>query len=203
MAINQILVFILAAYFIGSIPFGFLTGKLVKGIDIRESGSRNIGATNVFRVVGKPWGISVFILDALKGYFAVHLVTILGEPAGFSLIKLFLGIAVILGHTFPVWLRFRGGKGVATSLGVFMALALKPTLITFGVWIAVFIISHIISISSLVAALVFPIVLCLTDRHIENFAWLFGTSLLLAGFIFYTHRANITRLIKGEEKRLF
>lgn len=192
-----------AAYLLGTIPFGFWTARFVKGIDIREHGSKNIGATNVFRVVGKKWGILVFILDALKGYSAVQLPEWVSGAAVPLPIKIGLAATAIIGHTFPVWLRFKGGKGVATSLGVFLAAAPVPAGITFGIWILVFIITHIISVSSLAAAALFPVVCWVTSRQVPGFGFLLAVSLLLSAFIFYTHRANIQRLRKGEEKRLF
>ncbi|MBI3313874.1 MAG: glycerol-3-phosphate 1-O-acyltransferase PlsY [Candidatus Omnitrophica bacterium] len=202
MPLKSLLIFSSLAYLIGSIPFGLLIGKCVKGIDIRESGSRNIGATNVFRVVGKKWGILVFILDAVKGYLGPTLLMLTGHSTSMTA-SLILGIATILGHTFPVWLKFKGGKGVATSLGVFLAIAWKPTAITFGIWVLIFAITHIISISSLAAAVCFPVAIYFTSRDLEGARWLLITSLILAVFIFYTHRHNIARLRKGEEKRLF
>ena len=115
----KIILALLMAYFFGSIPFGLWLGKWVKGIDIRELGSRNIGTTNVFRVVGKKWGVVVFLLDAFKGYAGVWTASAFSqEPLGSANSYLF-AVAAILGHTFPVWLSFKGGKGVATSLGVF------------------------------------------------------------------------------------
>ena len=195
--------FLAAGFLLGSIPFGLFTGRIVKGIDIREHGSKNIGATNVFRVVGKKWGLLVFILDALKGYFAVL------WPAGFmnqtfALPQLLaLAVAAILGHSFPVWLSFRGGKGVATSLGVFLAVAPKPTLLTFAFWGLVFLTTRILSLASIAAAIVFPGVVALAYKKHVGFEWLFSVSLLLTLLILFTHRSNIRRLLKGEEKRLF
>ncbi len=195
--------YFLFAYLLGTIPFGLFTARIVKRIDIREHGSNNIGATNVFRVVGKKWGVLVFFLDALKGYGAVSLPLLLsGQSAGLG-VSLGLGVAVILGHTFPVWLKFKGGKGVATSLGVFLAASPAPAWIAFGLWIIVFIITHIISIASLCAAVVFPAACFFTYRQHPGLVYLLPISLLLGIFIFYTHRANIQRLLKGEEKRLF
>ena len=195
--------FILTAYLIGSIPFGLLVSKKVTGLDIREHGSGNIGATNVFRVAGKPWGILVFLLDAAKGFFAVRFPDAFLDTPGSTSFALVLGIAALLGHSFPVWLSFRGGKGVAASLGIFLAIAFWPALITFGLWIAVFAATRIISISSLAAALMFPLVILLTCREQEGFAWLLAASFLLTGFMFFTHRANIRRLLNHEEKKLF
>ncbi len=192
----------LLAYLIGSIPFGLIISRM-RGIDIRKHGSGNIGATNVFRVVGKKWGITVFILDALKGYMSVLLPVIFKQQAPLTL-SLALALAVILGHTFPIWLKFKGGKGVATSLGAFLAAAPKPALITFGGWIIIFLATRIISAASLSAAVLFPIVICLIyPRETPGFTTLILVSLFLTAFIFYTHRQNIQRLLKGEEKRIF
>ena len=194
--------FILAAYLLGSVPFGLIAGFRVKGIDIREHGSKNIGATNVSRVVGKKWGIAVLLLDAIKGYVACILPFFFGQSPGLSF-QLLLGVSAILGHSFPIWLKFKGGKGVATSLGVFLAIAWIPTLITFGLWILCFALTHIISISSLVAAVVFPIMISLRYAGTPGLKILLPMSILLAVFIFYTHRANIQRLRQGTEKKLF
>jgi len=194
--------FFLGAYLAGSIPFGLLAGYAVKGIDVRKHGSGNLGATNVFRVVGKKWGITVLLLDALKGYFAVAAAAFLA-PELDPYIRLALGITAILGHVFPVWLGFRGGKGVATSLGVFLALIPGPALVTFGFWAVLFAAFRIISLASLAAASVFPAVIFAMMSHQPEFSAYLAISLLLAGFIFYTHRANVRRLLHKEEKKLF
>ncbi len=193
----------LAAYFCGSIPFGLLVAKGVKGIDIREHGSRNIGTTNVFRVVGKKWGVIVFLLDALKGYAGVWIASLIVRTIPGSSVSFLFAVTAILGHTFPVWISFKGGKGVATSLGVFLAVALLPTLIAFGLWILVFSFTRIVSISSLYAAAAFPLASLLFVLRFQSHPALIPISLLLCGFIFYTHRENIKRLRRGEEKRLF
>ena len=190
------------AYLLGSIPFGLLVARQVKGIDIREHGSRNVGATNVFRVVGKPWGLLVLFLDAFKGAAAVFTAKSVLSEAAFEW-HLAAGITAVIGHSFSVWLRFKGGKGVATSLGVFLALVFWPTLLTFLGWCVVFAVFRIISVASLAAALLFPGMVWLYLHEQSFFPSIFVVSLLLLGFIFYTHRANISRLYKGEEKRLF
>lgn len=195
--------FILLAYLLGSIPCGLLIGFYVKHIDIREHGSKNIGATNVFRVVGKKWGITVLVLDTLKGYLACTAPLLCGIETLTIPFQLILAVSAIVGHTFSIWLGFKGGKGVATSLGVFLAIAWVPTLITFGLWILVFALSHIISISSLVAAAVFPVMIAWRFYGTEDLKYLLPIALVLAGFIFYTHRANIQRLRQGAEKKLF
>lgn len=193
----------LAAYLCGSIPFGLLVGKCVKGVDIRRHGSGNIGTTNVFRVIGKKWGLFVFFLDALKGSFGVILgCAVAGQPLGSSASILF-ALTAILGHAFPVWLKFKGGKGVATSLGVFMAAAFPPTIAAFSVWVTFFVVTHIVSISSLAAAAVFPAASLIFVRFGICHPILIPISIALCAFIFYTHRENIKRLLKKEEKRLF
>ena len=195
-------IFILASYLLGSVPFGLIAGLKVKGLDIREHGSKNIGATNVFRVVGKKWGILVLFLDVLKGYVACILPALFGKSFALPF-QLLLGISAILGHSFPVWLKFKGGKGVATSLGVFLAIAWFPTLITFGLWILCFTVTHIISFSSLVAAVVFPIMIAWRYAGTPGIRFLLPISIILTVFILYTHRANIQRLRQGIEKKLF
>ncbi len=190
------------AYLAGSIPFGLLIGRWVGGVDLRRHGSGNIGATNVFRVVGKKWGLFALFLDALKGAFAVSIPPLIFALPRSVPLSLSLGIAAILGHSFPVWLKFKGGKGVATSLGVFMAIAPAPTLTSFAIWALSFAAWRIISLASLIAALVFPVTVFLMCRQYAGFAWLMTLSSILPLFIFYTHRANIRRILRGEEKRL-
>ncbi len=189
------------AYLLGSIPTGLLLTYALKGIDIREHGSNNIGATNVFRVVGKKWGIVVLLIDAFKGWLAVTLPFILFKeltPA----FGVFLGLATLFGNTFPVWLKFKGGKGIATSLGVFTGLVPGPALSTFAIWCVVFAATRILSVASLAAAFIFPFAIYFLMRDAETFKVFFALSLFLPVFITYTHRANIKRLLKGEEKRL-
>ena len=142
-----------AAYFIGAIPFGFLIGKL-HGIDIRKVGSGNIGATNVTRSVGKTAGKLCFFLDFLKGILPVYLAGLLcpGEPV----VALAAGAATIAGHMFPVYLEFKGGKGVSTAAGVALALAPYPLLIAFVSWVIVFLVWRYVSLASIVAAVVLP-----------------------------------------------
>lgn len=203
MNLVEVIFFVTGAYLLGSIPFGLLIGFKAKGIDVRQYGSKNIGATNVFRVVGKKWGILVFVLDAIKGYVACKLpVWFLRTDLSVSFLLL-LGITAILAHTFPVWLKFKGGKGVATSLGVFLAVAWIPTLLTFLLWILVFVIFHIISVASLAAAFIFPWMIAGFYWGTAEIKWLLPISLVLALFIFYTHKANIQRLVQGTEKKLF
>lgn len=200
--IEKLIFLMTAGYVCGSIPFGLIAGRVVKGIDLREYGSHNVGATNVFRVVGKSWGIVVLILDALKGYTAVQLPLWLWGAEWPVPLKIVLGLCAILGHSFSVWLKGKGGKGVATSLGVFLAVTPHATLTAFAFFWIVFAVTRIISVSSLSAALVFPLLVLIFEHGSPGFAWLIATAVSLCAFIFFTHRANIDRLRRGEEKRL-
>ena len=189
------------SYFLGSLPTAYLVGKKVKGLDIRKHGSGNVGATNVFRVVGKGWGIAVLLLDAFKGALAVSLVPRLFSD-NFFLLSLLCGIGAILGHTWNLWLGFKGGKGVATSAGVFFALAPKAAAAALVVWVLVFTWKRYVSLASIITAAVFPVWVFLFYRKEEKFLFLFPISLLLFVFILCTHQGNIKRLREGAEKRL-
>ena len=197
------ILWIALAYLLGTIPFGLWTGWIVKKVDIREHGSKNIGATNVFRVVGRTSGIVVLFLDAFKGWLACKIPNLISGQSFSIEHELIFAVAAIMGHTFPIWLKFKGGKGVATSLGVFMAVAWHPTLSAFIFWIVIFSIFRIISVASLTAALSYPILVYFFQHDQPGFGWLMGLSVILALFMFYTHRANIGRIRRGEEKKLF
>lgn len=207
----------LAAYVLGSIPFGWLAGKL-HGVDIRSVGSGNIGATNVSRNLGRPWGVLVFLLDTLKGLgptLAASMV-LSGPPAradlsqtGHNLCLLAVGISAVLGHNYSVFLRFRGGKGVATTLGV--ALGVYPALTyaalaALAVWLAVTLTSRYVALGSICAAVAFPFALILISGWQEGFLkndWpLLVFSSLLAGLVIHRHRANILRLATGTEGKI-
>ncbi|MSR58789.1 MAG: glycerol-3-phosphate 1-O-acyltransferase [Planctomycetaceae bacterium] len=196
----------LASYLIGSIPFGYVCGRLVRGIDIRQHGSGNIGATNVGRVLGGKWGLLVLALDGLKGIVPVAGLTplLLGEPtADIAHWRVAAGIATILGHMFPCWLGFRGGKGVATSLGVVVCLGGWSTLAAAAVFAASFGIWRFVSLSSILAAVAFAVaqMIVLQPNPFSEQTWsLASFSLLVPLMIVIRHRANIARLIRGEEK---
>ena len=187
------------AYASGSLPFAWLAGRAA-GVDLRQQGSGNLGATNVFRVLGWKVGLAVFLADALKGALPVLLLppriesTI--DPALWAIA---CGIAAIAGHVRPLFLRFRkGGKGVATAAGVFFALAPLPMLVTFGLFVAVVLATGYVSLGSLLSAVVLPAFLLVTEG---SRAPLFVVSVIIASFVFWTHRANIGRLRRGEEHR--
>ena len=187
------------SYAVGSIPFAYLAGAAA-GVDLRKEGSGNLGATNVFRVLGWKIGILVFIADALKGALPVLLLPPrIDAPGDPVLWALACGVAAIFGHVRPVYLAFRkGGKGVATAAGVFFALAPLPMLITFAVFVAIVLGTGYVSLGSLVAALLLPTLLLFTHGATSP---LFIASVIIACFVFFTHRANIGRLRRGEEHR--
>lgn len=189
---------LLLGYLLGSIPFAYIAGRLA-GIDLRQHGSGNLGATNVFRTLGPKVGIAVFVLDTLKGALPVLAVLRFGVGPRLELWAIGAGIAAIIGHAKPIFLLWRGGgKGVATAGGVFLALAPVPTLAALGTWLVVVLISGYVSLGSLAAAVVLPIALAFT---LGTSSPLFMVSVLIALFVFWTHRANIGRLRRGEEHR--
>lgn len=202
-----LLVTAVASYLVGAIPFGWLVSRL-RGVDILKQGSGNIGATNVARVVGLPWGILVFLLDFSKGALPV-LVTQLLDPVTENqlppdFLKVLAGITAFLGHLFPIYLGFRGGKGVATGAGVIAVLVPILTIIVLASWGLVLALTRYVSIASLFAsALLFVLRLIFTDhpwgeQHLVTTLFcLFGALL-----VFIRHRANIRRLLNGSEHRL-
>lgn len=196
---------ILTAYLIGSIPTGYLIAKRLRGIDIREHGSGNVGATNVFRVVGKKWGIIVLAIDMLKGWFVTAIVaaTCPSFPELSLVIKQFLfGAAVIAGHTWTPWLKLVGGKGVATSCGALLGIFPFATLIALLIWTAIFSIWRFVSLASIIAAASFPILILIFYRGIASFGLAFVISLALSALLIWNHRANIGRLRRGEELKI-
>ena len=194
---------LLCGYLAGSIPFGYLIGRL-NGIDIRKHGSHNIGATNVTRVLGAAYGRICFVLDFLKGALPVLLIGSrigLGSPIGQGWSAVLVAAGCILGHMYPCWLNFKGGKGVATSIGALITLAFWPVIIALVVWYLVFLKTKIVSIASLATAATTPIAaLVLTLLGWAHTHW---TVILLmfgvAAFIFWRHRENIDRLIHKQE----
>lgn len=191
--IPQILL-IIAAYFIGAIPFAYIIVKLVKNIDIRTVGSGNAGATNAARVLGK-WGfISVFILDAFKGFLPVFISL---HYYGETVITLVTAAVVVLGHTYTVFLGFKGGKGVATGAGVFLALAPIEIGIALIVFLAVFLATKMVSAGSILGSLALLISVCI----ISSWFALKVLTAVIVFFVIFKHRANIVRILKGEENK--
>ena len=192
------------AYLLGSIPTGYLVAR-TRGIDIRQVGSGNIGATNVVRVLGKPVGVAVLLADVLKGWLAVVLIpdlsfSLLGlEPAGSAREhhQLLAALAAVLGHNYTLWLRFRGGKGIATSAGVLLALVPWALLIITLVWVVVMALTRYVSLASICASLVLPFACWLTGES-RTLIWVTAG---MAALAIFKHRPNILRLLKGTESR--
>ena len=194
---------IVASYLLGSIPAAYVAGQ-ARGIDLRKHGSGNLGATNVIRVLGTKIGLLVFAFDMAKGALPVALFPRwlpladmpLNDPIVFGIL---CGVAAIIGHVRPIYIRFgKGGKGVATAAGVFLALAPTQTLLTLLIFGAVLLVSGYVSLGSLTSAIALPILLGAT---VGTASPLFAISVLVAVFVFWTHRANIVRLRNGEEHR--
>jgi glycerol-3-phosphate acyltransferase PlsY len=202
---------VILGFLLGSIPTGYIIGKIVRGEDIRTLGSGNIGATNVFRVVGKKTGVFVLIIDVLKGILACILSYILYSPNPyFSSIDIVLtsSIFAVAGHNWTPWLSFKGGKGIATSLGVILGLGiiepllLKGVLLLLLIWVVTFLITRIVSLSSIFATLFLPVIFPLFIHQGEKKA-IFVFSFIIASMVIFKHIPNIKRLIKDKEKRLF
>ena len=204
MIILNILLAIIAAYLLGSVPTAVWIGKTFHKIDVREHGSGNAGATNVIRVLGWYTGIPVLLLDVAKGWTAAMLPQFLGlaEPGTATLtnLQIVTGLFAITGHIFPVFAGFRGGKGVATIFGVLLAIQPLLTVSCFGVFLIVLLITGYVSLSSISAGLAFPILLLFLFDTPSLIFKIF--SVLVAIALIVTHRKNISRLIKGEELKL-
>jgi glycerol-3-phosphate acyltransferase PlsY len=184
------------SYLLGSIPTGYLVAK-ARGIDIRSVGSGNIGATNVFRILGKPAGVTVLLIDALKGFIACRFVAF-GPSAPSEAHQMVAGLFAILGHNYTCWLRFKGGKGIATSAGVLLALTPAGFAITLATFLIVLALSRIVSLSSIIAAAVLPVGVWLAGGSTKMMA----LTSFLAVMAIYKHKANIRRLIAGTESRI-
>lgn len=215
MPITCYLIIAVGAYLLGSIPFGFVAAK-VKGIDIRSVGSGNIGATNAMRVLGKPTGIFVLLMDALKGYVACALLAPLvfnwfaphvsglvvyfwDEPADLRMrFMVIAGVCAVLGHNYTCWLKFKGGKGIATTAGVYIALAPWALLIALVVFVVMVVVTRYISVGSITAAVVLPALVWAMPPHNV----LLGVvTTALGALAIYKHKSNIQRLMAGTENR--
>lgn len=190
----------LLAYFSGSIPSGVWIGKTFKGIDIRTVGSKNSGATNAYRNLGAVYGIMTLVIDALKGYLPLLVASKMGVSEKYIVV---IGLIAILGHSFSCFLNFKGGKGVATSLGVFLFLAPKAIgIATIGFLIVVFF-TRYVSLSSITAAIILPIMTMILPAKdgVDKFT-LSILSVFIGVFVIYKHKTNITRLLNGTESKI-
>jgi len=197
---------VILSYLIGSIPTSILVSKQLKGIDIRDFGSRNAGGTNVWRTLGWKAGISVMLIDVAKGWVAAYYIAQFGYENGFIsplLVQILAGISSILGHVYTIFAKFKGGKGVGTAAGMLIAIYPLALLFCFLVFLLVAFSTKYVSLASLLAAITLPISLYLIEIYTEQPTppTQFYFALLVAFFIIFTHRSNIGRLLKGEENR--
>jgi glycerol-3-phosphate acyltransferase PlsY len=200
---NELLVIVLA-YLIGSIPTSVWVSRHFFGIDIREYGSGNAGATNTFRVLGPKWGTVVMVVDMLKGTAAVNLVLLLPQYADsetlFLNLQISLGLAAVLGHIFPIWAEFRGGKGVATLFGLVLGISPWTALSCSGVFLLVLFLTRFVSLSSILASIAFPIFI-LVIFNVDNPIYrVFAIAVAL--MVILTHQKNIGRLLRGSESKV-
>jgi len=200
-----IAVVVLVGYLIGSVPAGYLAG-CIAGIDIRKVGSGNIGATNVLRILGKRYGYPVFVFDFLKGVAAVEMSILIFDSyhpaASRELYGILGGVSSVIGHSYPVWLNFKGGKGVATTAGVVFALIHFAALVMCVVWVAAFQASRYVSVASIAAAIALPVTVgALLYFEQLNKPVLLYFSIWLAAVVIVRHRSNVSRLLNGTEPR--
>ncbi|HSJ26522.1 MAG TPA: glycerol-3-phosphate 1-O-acyltransferase PlsY [Longimicrobiales bacterium] len=188
---------VLAAYLLGAFPTSYVVGRAVKGIDLREHGSGNLGATNAFRVLGWRAASPIFIADILKGFVPAFWFPRLDGMETMPLWALAYGTAAVIGHVFSIFVGFRGGKGVATAAGVFLALAPVAVLGGFLVWAGIVFATGYVSLASVTAAALLPVFVLLAGRDVSVLA----LAVVLATFVIYAHRTNIRRLLRGEEHR--
>ena len=195
---------VLLAYIMGSIPSAVWIGKMLYGVDVRDYGSGNAGATNTFRVLGKRAGLPVLFLDILKGFAAVKLVWLtaayLPDTQQFVNLELSLGLAALIGHIFPVFAGFRGGKGVATLLGILCAVHIGAALICVAVFLVTILLTHYVSLSSMLSALTFPISIMFIYH--ETIPGLNIFAMFVCVLVLITHQKNIERLLSGDEGKI-
>jgi acyl phosphate:glycerol-3-phosphate acyltransferase len=192
------------AYLIGSIPSAVWIGKYMYGVDVRNSGSGNSGATNTFRVLGKRAGIPVLVLDIFKGWIAVQLAFIIGdfrpETQLFENFQFLLGLIAVIGHIFPVFAQFRGGKGIATILGAMIAIHYQAALISMLVFLVIFLSTHFVSLSSIIGSLMFPLSIIFIFNYSSPTFVLY--SFMVWVLVLITHQKNIERLVAKKESKI-
>jgi glycerol-3-phosphate acyltransferase PlsY len=212
----NLLVILILSYLVGSIPTSIILSKLVRGIDIREHGSGNAGGTNVFRVLGWKYGILTIFLDALKGAIAVILISRLyfgnfpfpnATPFDdFTLVQILAGIFAVIGHVWTIFAGFKGGKGIATGLGILITIVTIDMLLALAIFVLVVSLSRYISLGSISAAVSVPLIMVVRENifgvDIIGYHTILPFVILLAFFVIYTHRANIARIVNGAENKI-
>ena len=212
----NLIVVVILSYLVGSIPTALIISKVVKGIDIREHGSGNMGGSNVFRVIGWKYGVLVIILDALKGALAVIVIArlYLGNFPfpnvtpfdDFTLVQIIAGLSAVIGHIWTAFAGFKGGKGIATALGFLVTIITVDMLFALGIFLIVVYLSRYISLGSISAAVSVPLIMIIRENvfhvDIQGYHTILPFSIALAILVMYTHRANLGRLLKGNESRI-
>ena len=201
--IANIALVVIPSYIVGAIPASFIMGKAVRGIDLREHGSGNLGAANTFRVLGRRAAIPVLLFDIGKGFFAVWYFP--GLLDGAIWLSLLAAVSVVIGHNYSVFVRFSGGKGVGTTAGAFLALAPYAVIFCVVIWIATLLLTRIVSLASMVAAVLLPVSVYMANMLLgaETHGSVLILSIVVAVLVIYKHRPNIKRLREGSEKRIF
>lgn len=201
----MIILGIILAYLIGSIPIAVWVGKLFHGIDVRDYGSKNAGATNAFRVLGKKTGFPVLILDILKGFAVIQIAFYTSQyipgTEHFIRYQLLLGLAAVAGHVFPVFANFRGGKGIATLLGILITIVPDAAVYCLGVFLIVFLSTRFVSLASIIAGISLPVIVVIVFKEQSQSLALF--SIFISILILITHQKNIERLLRKQESRIF
>ncbi len=212
----NLIIIVILSYLVGSIPTSILIAKTAKGIDIRKHGSGNAGGTNVFRVLGWKYGVATILLDAFKGAIAVIFIARLyfgdfpfpnATPFDdFTLVQIIAGLSAVIGHIWTIFADFKGGKGIATSLGFLIAIITVDMLLALAVFLIVVTISRYVSLGSIIAATSVPLILVIRENifnvHIQGYHTILPFAIFLALLVMYTHRANINRLLKGSENQI-
>ena len=198
-------ILIFVSYIIGSFPTAVWVGKIFHNIDIREHGSHNAGATNTFRVLGNKWGWIVLFVDIGKGYLAASLPFFLSSLYyGFKdevlILQLIASLCAVVGHVFPVFANFRGGKGVATTLGIILAINLDTALISLAIFLIVFLMTQYVSLGAIIASILFPFISFFAMHEDARIMIIF--SILVSLIVLFSHRKNINRLLRGEENKM-
>lgn len=204
---NEILLIILlgiVAYLLGSIPSAVWIGKLMHGVDVRDFGSGNAGATNTFRVLGKKAGSIVLLMDIVKGLLATYLVNLTNispqiSPYQYVNIQLLFGLLAVIGHLFPLFAQFKGGKGIATLFGMIMCIDYKPALLCMGIFIFILLVTRYVSLGSILAAVSFPILIVYVFKEDVPLFIAFGITAAL--MVVLTHQKNIKKLVNGTENK--
>ena len=193
------LLILLLGYLFGSFPSGYLAGRVIKGVDIRSLGSGSTGATNVLRHIGRSAAITVFLIDVFKGVLSILVAKYFGLNDSWQVA---IGLSTLIGHIWPVWLNWRGGKAVATGLGIFLGLSWQVGLATFGVFILTITLFRIVSLASIAAACALPLIMFLSFKSPSISMPFLVISLLAMTLVIWRHRENIARLIRGKEPKI-